>query len=172
MKNKERKIPRTGAYLLYVSFTTCSMCKKALQRYIMRKAPCRPTAVYLLYLRVEYKGLDKIRRSIVRFFTSLRAYLPSHHHNSQSSRVWIFGCALFPFSVFCFENFFELIAKRPAHHKTCQSPSRIDGTFRPKKNATRAESATMTVRLLKAQNGVSKNEINARDKQSRVKTVA
>ena len=36
-----------------------------------------------------------------------------------------------------------------------------DGTFRPKKNATRAESATMTVRLLKAQNGVSKNEIKA-----------
>ena len=34
----------------------------------MRKAPYRPTDAYLAYVRVEYKGLDKAIRDLVRFY--------------------------------------------------------------------------------------------------------
>ena len=42
--------------------------KTAIFRCIMRKAPYRPTEAYLSYVRVEYKGLDKIRRKIAQFY--------------------------------------------------------------------------------------------------------
>ena len=38
----------------------------------MRKASYRPTEAYLAYVRVGYKRLDKIRRSIAQFFYLLR----------------------------------------------------------------------------------------------------
>ena len=41
---------------------SCRRPKTAIFGCIMRKAPYRPTEAYLAYVRVGYKGLDKIRR--------------------------------------------------------------------------------------------------------------
>ena len=35
----------------------------------MRKAPYIPTDVYLAYMRVGYRGLDKIRRFVMTFYS-------------------------------------------------------------------------------------------------------
>ena len=42
----------------------------------MRKAPYRPTEAYLAYVRVGYKGLDKIRRQIAQFLLGAEQPIP------------------------------------------------------------------------------------------------
>ena len=75
MKNEERKIPRTGALRAlretplqsYVTASSIFGTKNTILRCIMRKAFYMPTEVYWAYMRVGYKWLDKIRRSIAHF---------------------------------------------------------------------------------------------------------
>ena len=81
--------------------------KTATFRCIMRKASYRPTEAYLAYVRVGYKRLDKIRRSIAQFlffanYGRRRRLLCTNYGRcgrflrcgcNRSGRNWLLRCA-------------------------------------------------------------------------------